>query len=72
MQISGINGISISTLAAIINAVNSQSYSNKMAVDKKPPATWRSPEEYAALRATWKCTRCTQKGHWYNICPDFT
>ena len=71
-QMSGVNGISTSALAAIINAVNSQTQSRNKGANKKPPAPWRAREEYTALRAAGKCTRCAQKGHWHKNCPSFT
>ena len=71
-QMSGINGISITTLTAIINAVNSQNSGKGSIKTSKPPAPWRSPEVFAALRAAGKCTRCEKNGHWHKKCPDFT
>lgn len=56
-HILGINGISISTLTTIINAVKSQNPGKGDIKTSKPPAPWRSPEEFAALRAAGKCTR---------------
>lgn len=39
---SGINGASIATLTAIVNAVNSQNKNNMKGKNKKPPAQWRT------------------------------
>ncbi|VDB84086.1 Bgt-20622 [Blumeria graminis f. sp. tritici] len=75
-KMSGINGINISTLTAIINALNSQNEEKDKVRGKykhnKPPAPWRSPEEFATLRAAGKCMRCGETGHWFKKCPRFT
>lgn len=71
-QMTDISGISANTLAAIINAVNSHNDKKGKALRNKPPAPWRSPEEFASLRAAGKCTRCAKTGHWFKRCPTFT
>ncbi|KAI1007826.1 hypothetical protein K3495_g396 [Podosphaera aphanis] len=68
---SGINGVSSSTIAAIINAANSQNISRNDNSKKKSPAPWRSAEMFAALRGPGKCTRCARKRHWFKKCPNF-
>ncbi|KAI1003416.1 hypothetical protein K3495_g4791 [Podosphaera aphanis] len=70
--ISGIDGISTSKLAAIINAVNSHNSSKNKMDNSKPPAPWRTKEEFEMLRAAGKCTRCERKGHYFKKCPKFT
>ncbi|KAI0996917.1 hypothetical protein K3495_g11265 [Podosphaera aphanis] len=69
---SGVNGISLEKLAALVNAVNAKSNGQESNKNERPPAPWRSPEEFSALRAAGKCTRCGKKGHWYKKCPQFT
>ncbi|KAI0991237.1 hypothetical protein K3495_g16950, partial [Podosphaera aphanis] len=68
---SGINGINMETLTAIVNAVKTDSGKGR-AGNSKPPAPWRSHEEFNALRASGKCTRCSEKGHYFKKCPRFT
>ncbi|KAI0996391.1 hypothetical protein K3495_g11789 [Podosphaera aphanis] len=48
---SGVNGISIEKLAALVNAVNAKSNGQESNKNERPPAPWRSPEEFSALRA---------------------
>ncbi|KAI0996000.1 hypothetical protein K3495_g12182 [Podosphaera aphanis] len=69
---SGVNGISIEKLAALVNAVNAKSNGQESNKNERPLAPWRSPEEFSALRAAGKCTRCGKKGYWYKKCPRFT
>ncbi|KHJ32122.1 hypothetical protein EV44_g4978 [Erysiphe necator] len=69
---SEINGVNLSTLTAIINAIKSQNQCESNKGKTKPPAPWRSPDEFAELRAAGKCTRCARKGHYFKICPSFT
>ena len=69
---SGVSGLSTCQLAAIINAVNSKNSEKSKAIRNKPPAPWKTPEEFAALRAAGKCTRCEEKGHYFKKCPNFT
>lgn len=71
-QMSGINGISIAALTTLINKINSENQSKNKGREAKPPAPWRSPDEFAALKAANKCTRCAGKGHWFKNCPHFT
>ena len=68
----GVNGISIAALTTLINKINSQGQLKERNKDQKPPAPWRPQEEFAALRAAGKCTRCAGKGHWFRNCPHFT
>lgn len=72
VKMTDISGISTSTLAAIINAVNAHNEKKEKKKSSMPPAPWRSPEEFAALRAAGKCTRCAKKGHYFKKCPTFT
>lgn len=69
-RMTGVDSISIANLAAAVNAFNSQNSARGR--NPKPPAPWRSPEEFSQLRAAGKCTRCGKKGHYYKICPSFT
>ena len=69
---SGINGISMSTLTTIINAISQQSQSQPPTDKVKPPAPWRTQQEFAELRREGKCTRCAKKGHFFKKCPSFT
>lgn len=69
---SGLNGLSNSTIAAIINAINSQNNGKNKNKTNKPPASSRSEEEFSSLRAAGKCTRCAELGHWFKKCPKFT
>lgn len=71
VQMSGINGISMETLSAIINAVKTDVGKGR-AGNSKPPAPWRSQDDFNRLRTAGKCTRCSEKGHYYKICPRFT
>lgn len=66
----GVGSIDITNLAAAVNALNSQSSSKR--TSPKPPAPWRTPEEFSQLRGSGKCTRCGKKGHYYKNCPSFT
>ena len=68
----GVNGISIAALTTLINKINSQGQLKERNKDQKPPAPWRPQEEFAALRAAGKCTRCAGKGHWFKKCPHYT
>ena len=69
---SGINGISLESIAAFVNAVKVMGNSKDKITNSKPPAPWRSHDEFNALRAAKKCTRCGEKGHWFKKCPHFT
>ena len=59
---SGLNGISMSTLTTIINAISQQSQTQPRIDKVKPPAPWRTQQEFAELRREGKCTRCAKKG----------
>lgn len=69
---SGINGLSMKKLVAIINAVNTCEKGEIKEKHNKPPAPWRSQAEFDTLRAEGKCTRCAEQGHWFKRCPRFT
>ena len=71
-QMSRVSGLSTSQLAAIVNAVNSKNSNKSIETKYKPPAPWKSPEEFAVLRAAGRCTGCVEKCHFFKKCPKFS
>lgn len=62
----GVNSMIIAQ--AVINALGSNKYKKG---DRKPPARWRSPEEFKRLSNEGKCTRCCNSGHGTRVCPTY-
>lgn len=53
---------------AVINALGSN---KNQQGNRKPPAEWRSPDEFKRLSNEGKCTRCCKSGHGTRLCPTY-
>ena len=64
---SGTNAI----LAAIKDLKVSSNAHNNKPKDRRPPAPWRSKEEFEQMRRDGICVRCARPGHKYQKCPTY-
>ena len=78
IQMSGVNAIMMSSMAALINSLNGKggrgrerTPKEKPAGKDKPRAKWISQEEMGQLTEEKKCFRCKKTGHVSRNCPDF-
>lgn len=60
-NMSGVNTMKIAQ--AVINAMNTNQHNQNK---RKPPAQWRSPDEFRRLTKEGKCTGCGKVGRTWN------